>query len=197
MRQGFLVMATPSNCELFGSSWKAGGVNKGLGEAPKSCTRKEHESATNSIAERGQGGLRPSSSAPCRVKGQRPLWGLGQRPNCSASDQSQGSRQQRRRQRSVPASNFARPQTRPQAALSPRFREEPRKTGQVSPCRPARLIPIIVITRPARIPPLLRPQCGRRPRSPPQRCRPDGSRHARRRSLRPPRTDPQSPCRRP
>ena len=49
-----------------------------------------------------------------------------------------------------------------------------KKTGQVSPCRPARLIPIIVITRPARIPPLLRPQCGRRPRSPPQRCRPDG-----------------------
>ena len=80
---------------------------------------------------------------------------------------------------------------------SPRSREEPRKTGQVSLCRPARLIPIIVITRPARIPPLLRPQCGRRPRSPPQRCRPDGSRHARRRSLRPPRTDPQSPCRRP
>ena len=59
------------------------------------------------------------------VKGQRPLWGLGQRPNCSSSDQSQGSRQQRRRQRSVPASIFARPQTRPQAALPPRFREEP------------------------------------------------------------------------
>ena len=98
-----------------------GEANKGLGEAPKSCTRKEHESATNSIAKRGQGAI-----APCRVKGQRPLWGLGQRPNCSASDQSQGSRQQRCRQRSVPASNFARPQTRPQAALPPRFREEPR-----------------------------------------------------------------------
>ena len=122
MRQGFLVMEIPSNCELFGSSWKAGGVNKGLGEAPKSCTRKEHESATNSIAKRGQGAI-----APCRVKGQRPLWGLGQRPNCSASDQSQGSRQQRCRQRSVPASNFARPQTRPQAALPPRFREEPKR----------------------------------------------------------------------
>jgi len=24
---------------------------------------------------------------PCRVKGQRPLWGLGQRPNCFAGDQ--------------------------------------------------------------------------------------------------------------
>ena len=65
---------------------------------------------------------------PCRVKGQRPLWGLGQRPNCSASDQFQGSRQQRCRQRSVPAPNFARPQTRSQVALPPRFREEPIKT---------------------------------------------------------------------
>ena len=98
---------------------KFSGANKGFGEALKSCTRKEHESATNSIARRGQGAI-----APCRVKGQRPLWGLGQRPNCSSSDQSQGSRQQRRRQRSVPASNSALPQERLQAALSPKFREK-------------------------------------------------------------------------
>ena len=102
---------------MTGSSRKIWGATKGLGEAPKSCTRKEHESATNSIAKRGQGGT--SSLFVC------PLWGLGQRPNCFAGDYSQGSRQQRRRQRSVPASNFARPQTRPQAALPPRFREEP------------------------------------------------------------------------
>ena len=89
-----------------------GETNKGSGEAPKSYTRKEYESATNSIAKRGQGAI-----APCRVQGQRPCWGLGQRPNCSASDQSQGSRLQRCRQRSVPASNFALPQERPQAAL--------------------------------------------------------------------------------
>ena len=108
----FYTVFVFSECCFSGSSRKVGGANKGLGEAPKSCTRKEHESATNSIAKRGQGAI-----APCRVKGQRPLWGLGQRPNCSASDQSQGSRQQRCRQRSVPASNFARPQTRPQAAL--------------------------------------------------------------------------------
>ena len=94
---------------FFGSSRKVGRANKGLGEAPKSCTRKEHESATNSIARRGQGAI-----APCRVKGQRPLWGLGQRPNCSAGDQHRKRTQQRRRQRSVPAPNFARPQTRPQ-----------------------------------------------------------------------------------
>ena len=105
---------------FFGASRKVREANKGLGEAPKSCTRKEHESATNSIAKRGQGAI-----APCRVKGQRPLWGLGQRPNCSAGDQHLKRTQQRRRQRSVPASNFARPQTRPQATLSPRFREEP------------------------------------------------------------------------
>ena len=66
-----------------------------------------------------KGGLRPFSSAPCRVKGQRPLWGLGQRPNCSAGDQFKGSSQQRCRQRSVPASNFARPQTRPPKPLYP------------------------------------------------------------------------------
>ena len=56
--------------------------------------------------------------SPCRVKGQRPLWGLGQRPNRFAGDQPKGKIQQRCRQRSVPASNFARPQTRPQAADS-------------------------------------------------------------------------------
>ena len=105
---------------FFTESW--GETNKGLGEAPKSYTRKEHESATNSIAKRGQGAI-----APCRVKGQRPLWGLGQRPNCSAGDQYAKRAQQRCRQRSVPASNSALPQERPRTALPPRFREEPIK----------------------------------------------------------------------
>ena len=41
------------------------------------------------------------------------MWGLGQRPNRSAGDQFVKRAQQRRRQRSVPAPNFARPQTRP------------------------------------------------------------------------------------
>ena len=104
---------------FFTESWW--GANKGLGEAPKSCTRKEHESATDSIARRGQGAI-----APCRVKGQRPLWGLGQRPNSSTGDQYAKRAQQRCRQRSVPASNSALPQERPQAALPPRFREEPK-----------------------------------------------------------------------
>ena len=78
------------------------------------------ESATDSIARRGQGAI-----APCRVKGQRPLWGLGQRPNSSTGDQYAKRAQQRCRQRSVPASNSALPQERPRAALPLRFREEP------------------------------------------------------------------------
>ncbi len=98
---------------------KFGGANKGFGEAPKSCMRKEHESATNSIAKRGQGAI-----APCRVKGRRPLWGLGQRPNSSADDQYAKRAQQRCRQRSVPASNSALPQERLQVARPPRFREK-------------------------------------------------------------------------
>ena len=63
-----------------------------------------------------RGGVK-GGDPPCRVKGQRPLWGLGQRPNSSTGDQYAKRAQQRRRQRSVPASNFACPQTRPQAAL--------------------------------------------------------------------------------
>ena len=42
-----------------------------------------------------KGGLRPFSSAPCRVKGQRPLWGLGQRPNCWLGAQLKGRSQQK------------------------------------------------------------------------------------------------------
>ena len=57
-------------------------------------------------------------NAPCGVQRRRLWWGLGQRPNYWSGDHSKGSRQQRRRQRSVPASNFALPQKRPQAALS-------------------------------------------------------------------------------
>ena len=110
----------------MGSSRNLGGANKGLGEAPKKAARGRSMKARPTQSRKGvKGGLRPFSSAPCRVQGQRPLWGLVQRPNCSSPDQSQGSRQQRCRQRSVPASNFARPQTRPQAAFPPRFHEEP------------------------------------------------------------------------
>ena len=51
--------------------------------------------------------------APCGVQRRRLWWGLGQRPNCSTGDHFAKRAQQRRRQRSVPASNFAHPQMRP------------------------------------------------------------------------------------
>ena len=50
-------------------------------------------------------------------RGGAPWWGLGQRPNCSSSNLLKENSQQRRRQRSVPAPNFALPQERPQLAL--------------------------------------------------------------------------------
>ena len=42
-----------------------------------------------------KGGLRPFSSAPCGVQRRRLWWGLGQRPNCSSSNQFKGNSQQR------------------------------------------------------------------------------------------------------
>ena len=65
-------------------------------------------SATKSGSQKGSRG-----NAPCRVQGRRPCWGLGQRPNCSSSNQFKRNSPQKCRQRSVPAPNFARPQTRP------------------------------------------------------------------------------------
>ena len=63
--------------------------------------------------ERGQGGTSSRFISPCGVQRRRPCWGLGQRPNCFTGDQYVQRAQQRRRQRSVPASNFAHPQMRP------------------------------------------------------------------------------------
>ena len=113
---------------------------------------------TNSIAKRGQGAI-----APCRVKGQRPLWGLGQRPNCSAGDQHLKHTQQRRRQRSVPASNFARPQTRPPScfidplcSVAPNGRDHiacPPLSAQTKPSRRIANIPPLGFKFP--LPPLL------------------------------------------
>ena len=73
-------------------------------------TRKNYGSEVNSIARRGQGAI-----APCRVQGQRPCWGLGQRPNCWSSDLLQRKSQAwhlGRRQRSVPAHKLPLPQER-------------------------------------------------------------------------------------
>ena len=98
---------------LFASSRKVGEANKGLGEAPKSCTRKERESATNSIAKRGQGGTSSLFVCPLQGQGTASLVGFGATPQLFLVRPAQREQSTRRRQRSVPASNFARPQTRP------------------------------------------------------------------------------------
>ena len=57
---------------FFTESW---GSKQGLRRSTKSCTRKEHESATNSIAKRGQGG-----NSPLQGQGTAPLVGFGATP---------------------------------------------------------------------------------------------------------------------
>ena len=88
-------------------------IRKGRkGQKPRKGTIWEVRSSR--AAKKGQGEMPLAGS-----RGGAPLWGFGQRPNCSTGDQyAKEAAQQRCRQRSVPASNFARPQTRPQAALS-------------------------------------------------------------------------------
>ena len=104
-----------------------------------------------------RGGVKGGDFVPFRLplagsRGGAPLWGLGQRPNCFSGAQFQRSRQQRRRQRSVPASNFALPQERPQAALStllhivaPNGRDRPSRAARKSSRtrRPAAFICLI------------------------------------------------------
>ena len=80
-------------------------------------------------------------------RGGTPLWGVGQRPNCFSGAQLQGSPQQRCRQRSVPASNFAHPQMRPQAALpqdSVKNRKNPHEKNRHVPTFDAD-VPVLVL----------------------------------------------------
>ena len=104
---------------FFTESW---GANKDLGEAPKSCTRKEHESATNSIARRGQGAMPLAGSrdsVPCGVWGNAPTVSRPTNPK-EAANKGAGS------EASLPVTLRVRRRA-PQAALPPRFREEPKK----------------------------------------------------------------------
>ena len=75
-----MVKELPAGGFFVGFSRKVGGVTKGLGEAPKSCTRKEHESATNSIAKRGQGGTSSLFVCPLQGQGTASLVGFGATP---------------------------------------------------------------------------------------------------------------------
>ena len=82
-------------------------------QSQKSSTRREYEEEVNSIARRGQGGI-----PPCRVKGRRPLWGLGQRPNRCLSKLLKGNSQQGAgSEASLPVTMRSR-RSAPQAALS-------------------------------------------------------------------------------
>ena len=104
-----------------------------------------------------RGGVKGGDFVPFRLplagsRGGAPLWGLGQRPNCSSGDHFAKRAQQRCRQRSVPASNFALPQERPQAALStllhivaPNGRDRPSRAARKSSRtrRPAAFICLI------------------------------------------------------
>ena len=79
----------------------------------------EKSEGKEEVRKRAQAGQPKGSrdNVPCRVKGRRPL-GFGATPQLFHVRPFQRKNQQRCRQRSVPASNFALPQERPQAALS-------------------------------------------------------------------------------
>ena len=111
---------------LFASSRKVGEANKGLGEAPKSCTRKERESATNSIAKRGQGGdfvpfrlplAGSRDSVPCGVWGNAPTV---PRATSIANALNKGAGSEA----SLPVTLRVRRRA-PKLLLPPRFRDEP------------------------------------------------------------------------
>ncbi len=64
--------------------------------------------------------------SPCRVKGQRPLWGLGQRPNSSTGDQHLNALNKGAgSEASLPVTLRVRRRA-PKLFFSPRFREEPK-----------------------------------------------------------------------
>ena len=63
---------------------------KNKGEKKQKATRGRSMRVNSTQSRKGVKGEIP----PCRVKGQRPLWGLGQRPNCSASNLLKGRSQQ-------------------------------------------------------------------------------------------------------
>ena len=87
--------------------WKAKGIN----------TRKKQGEEANSIARRGQGGTSSLFVCPLQGQGTVSLVGFGATPQLFLVKPTQRKKSTRRRQRSVPASNFALPQERPQAAL--------------------------------------------------------------------------------
>ena len=115
-----MQISTNKRQVFHGKFW--GGANKGLGEAPEAA-RGRSMKARPTQSRKGVKGEIP----PCRVKGHRPLWGLGQRPNCWS-----GRSTQRKKSTKGAGSEASLPVTlrvlrrAPQAALPPRVREEPK-----------------------------------------------------------------------
>ena len=128
-----------TSSEEAGSSRKVVEANKGLGEAPKSCTRKEHENATNSIAKKGQGGTSSLFVCPLQGQGTASLVGGGATPQLFHVRPIPRKPPTKAQAAKRPCPNFARPQTRPQAALPPRFRDEPQLLGVAITKKPCRI----------------------------------------------------------
>ena len=72
-------MPLPSNGRI------CGGGKRGRAGERKICGRGSMEKRPSRAAQKGS-----RDNVPCRVKGRRPLWGLGQRPNCFTCDHSKG-----------------------------------------------------------------------------------------------------------
>ncbi len=78
------------NGNVIPGLYAAGEVTGGIHGANRLGGNALTDTVVFSIAKRGQGAI-----APCRVKGQRPLWGLGQCPNCWSSAHLKGRSQQK------------------------------------------------------------------------------------------------------
>ena len=87
---------------------------QGMDRGYRRITRKKYGSVTSSIARKGSRGKFPLAESRGSASGG--VWGNA--PTVPQETCMPKRSQQRRRQRSVPASNFARPQTRPPAAHS-------------------------------------------------------------------------------
>ena len=76
-------MPLPSNGRI------CGGGKRGRAGERKICGRGSMEKRPSRAAQKGS-----RDNVPCRVKGRRPLWGLGQRPNRCSSKLLKGNSQQ-------------------------------------------------------------------------------------------------------
>ena len=88
---------------------------QGMDRGHRRITRKKYGSVTSSIARKGSRGKFPLAESRGSASGG--VWGNA--PTVPQETCMPKRSHQRRRQRSVPASNFARPQTRPQLHIRP------------------------------------------------------------------------------